>query len=205
MVSKRQTICNVMVNAIRSHDATTGRHAERTTAIVGILIDLMLRAGIYHDEIAEWDTNIVIPSALLHDIGKIAISDLILRKPDRLTKDEYEIMKTHTTKGEHIIDYGLTETGYSMFLEHARRFAGAHHERWDGSGYPRGLKRAEIPLEARILAPADVYDALTADRPYRAKLPHDAAMDIVVNGGGSQFDPKIIGVFQSVGFYVKNL
>jgi len=137
----------------------------------------------------------VISSARLHDIGKIVITDLILNKPENLTNEEIDLIKTHTLEGEKIIDTIITETGQELFLQYAKLFAGCHHERWDGMGYPRGLKGEEIPLHGRIMAIADAYDALISDRPYKKALTHAAATDILKNNSGTHFDPEIVKIF----------
>ena len=137
-------------------------------------------------------------SARLHDIGKITISDLILNKPKDLTADEYELMKSHAIEGEKIIDSIIAESGDEVFLQNAKLFAGGHHEHWDGTGYPRGLKGEDIPLQGRIMAIVDVYDALVADRPYKQAYTHEKAVEIIRESSGNQFDPKIVDVFLEV-------
>ena len=193
----QSSIVYVMANMVESRDETTGQHVERTTEFVRAMLEEMQEAGVYVRDIAAWDIGVVSDSARLHDIGKIAISDVILNKPDKLTAEEFSTMQTHTVKGEGIIDLILARTGSDGddFLRHARLFAGAHHEKWDGSGYPCGLCGLQIPLEARIMAPADVYDALTNDRPYRARMSHSQAREIITAGRGTHFDPQLVDVF----------
>jgi putative two-component system response regulator len=120
---------------------------------------------------------------------------LILNKPGKLTADEFEIIKTHTIEGERIIDSMITESGDETFLQHAKMFASYHHERWDGTGYPYGLKGKNIPLQGRVMALADVYDALVSDRPYKSAFTHEDAIGIIKDSRGTQFDPKIVDVF----------
>jgi putative two-component system response regulator len=129
-------------------------------------------------------------SMALHDVGKIAIPDRILLKPGKLDPDEYEIMKTHTTKGKEIISE-LGDVNSSIYLKHCEDICFGHHERWDGKGYPRQLKENEIPLTARVAAIADVYDALVCNRVYKAAMPYDKAVDIIAEGKGTQFDPIV--------------
>jgi putative two-component system response regulator len=117
-----------------------------------ILLTAMCEHNKYADEIKDWDLEVVTLSARLHDIGKIIVTDLVLNKPDRLTTDEFETMKTHAAGGERIIDSIMAESGGEIFLLNAKLFAGSHHERWDGTGYPRGLKGAEIPLQGGMYA-----------------------------------------------------
>jgi putative two-component system response regulator len=149
------------------------------------------------DELEAMDTEIVISSARLHDIGKIAISDMILNKPGKLTQEEFELMKTHALEGERIIDQIISRTENVEFLFNARLFAGTHHEKWDGSGYPNGFKGLEIPLLGRMMAVADVYDALITERPYKKAFSPDVAMEIIEKDSGTHFDPRIVEIFLS--------
>jgi putative two-component system response regulator len=136
-------------------------------------------------------------SAPLHDIGKIAIPDHILLKPGKLTDEEMSLMKTHTEKGAEILrqaqQYSSDTDGFFLI---AMEIARSHHERWDGAGYPDQISGDVIPLVARIMAVADVYDALTSVRPYKPPFSHEAAYDILLRGSGSQFDPGVIGAFE---------
>jgi putative two-component system response regulator len=143
----------------------------------------------------DWDMEKIISSARMHDLGKIAITDLILNKPGKLTNEEYEEMKSHAAEGERIIDEIIADTGEKEFLNHARLFAGNHHERWDGTGYPHGLKETEIPLQGRIMAIVDVYDALVSERSYKKALDKEKEVDIIIKKAGIHYDPKIAEVF----------
>jgi len=134
----------------------------------------------------------------MHDLGKISITDLIINKPDKLTDTEYEMMKTHAMEGERIIDKIISRTGEGEFLHNAKLFAGSHHERWDGNGYPRRLKGTEIPLQGRIMAIVDVYDALVSERPYKKALSDEEAVQIIMENAGTHYDPKIAEVFYKV-------
>jgi putative two-component system response regulator len=131
-------------------------------------------------------------------VGKIAISDTILNKPGKLTPEEFEIMKTHAAIGVTIIQKIEENAEEHDFMKHARLIAGGHHEKWDGTGYPLGVKEKEIPLEARLMAIADVYDALLSVRPYKQPLSSGEAMHIIQNGKGTQFDPVLVDVFLKV-------
>jgi putative two-component system response regulator len=137
----------------------------------------------------------VLQSAQLHDVGKIAVKDSILQKPGKLTSDEFEEIKKHTIFGEDVISKIKKKTSEQAFLEHAGIFAGTHHEKWDGSGYPRGLKGLEIPLQGRLMAIADVYDALVSDRPYKKAFTHEEATNIISQGKGTHFEPELVDVF----------
>jgi putative two-component system response regulator len=195
-------IVSVLADVVENRDETTGGHIERTSSYVKILINEMVQRGIYKEELQKmrrnWNIDVVCASARLHDIGKIAISDLILNKPGKLSDDEFTKIKEHVVEGEHIIDQIASKTGNVEFLRFARAFASYHHERCDGSGYPRGLAGENIPLEGRIMAIADVYDALVSDRPYKKAFSHEKAVEIIVNDSGRQFDPKLVELFKEI-------
>jgi len=180
---------------VESRDKATGGHVGRTTTYVRILVEAMASRGVYAQEVAEWDMESFISSARLHDVGKIAISDIILNKPGKLTDEEFAIMKTHTTEGEGFIDQMASRTDDVEFLRNAKLFAGTHHERWDGKGYPHGLKGADIPIHGRIMAIADVYDALVSERPYKKPFTPEQTINIIMENSGKQFDPLITGIF----------
>jgi response regulator RpfG family c-di-GMP phosphodiesterase len=176
-------------------DDDTGRHLERVSGY-SRLIAVSLRARGFHQRIITdvWIEDLV-RSAPLHDVGKVAIPDSILKKPGPLTNAEREVMKTHTTIGAATLEAAHVEGGARGFLEMGRDIALCHHERWDGEGYPRGTSGEEIPLEARILSLADVYDALTTKRPYKEAWPHEEAMSWIMERGGTQFDPEVVASF----------
>jgi len=194
----KDSIVGVLANMVESRDTMTGKHIERTTTYLGLLIKAMLLRGVYADEIADWDIDVVTSSSRLHDVGKIVITDLILNKPGSLTAEEFGIIKTHAAEGVRIIDSIIAESGDGAFLQNAKLFAGNHHERFDGTGYPNGLKGVEIPLHGRIMALVDVYDALTSDRPYKRAFSHEEALKIITESNGSHFDPKITDVFLEI-------
>jgi len=199
LVRLQRSLVSVLANMVENRDKLTGKHIERTARFLEILIDGMIERGVYADELNEWTLDVVVSSARLHDLGKIVVSDLILNKPGKLTNDEFELIKTHTLEGENIIDDIINESGREEFLENAKLLAGNHHEWWDGTGYPRGLKGEEIPLQGRIMAVADVYDALVSVRPYKDAFPHEKAVAIICENRGRQFDPQIVDVFVSLG------
>jgi putative two-component system response regulator len=190
---------SVIADMVESRDKVTGGHIERTQVYLRLLINELKNSEFYFDEIKNWDLALLLPSAQLHDVGKIVISDIILNKPSRLTDDEFDIIMTHCIEGEKIIDHIIAKTKDDGFLSYAKRFAGYHHEKWDGTGYPRGLKGLSIPLEGRILAVADVYDALRSDRPYKKAFTHKEAVQIITEDSGSHFDPVIVEAFLHVG------
>ena len=194
----RNSTVSALARVVENRDVFTGHHIERTTTYIEILLKAMLKRGMYLNEIETWDLDAVILASRLHDVGKVTISDLILNKPGRLTPEEFENMKTHTTEGERIIDEIIVESGYQELLHHAKIFAGYHHERFDGTGYPHGTKGDGIPLQGRVMAIVDVYDALISERPYKMPFPHDKALDIIIDSKGTHFDPKIVDVFLEV-------
>ena len=191
-------IISVIADIVESRDEITGGHVERTTTYLKLMINAMKSKGIYAEEIEKWDLSVVIPSARLHDVGKIKVSDVILNKPSSLTTEEFEIMKKHAIDGEQIIEQMITKIGEESFLLHAKLFAGYHHEWWNGKGYSRGLKGEEIPLQGRIMAIVDVYDALVSDRPYKKAFTHEKAVEIINNDKGTHFDPQLVDIFMSV-------
>ncbi len=189
------SIISIIAELVENRDKLTGVHIKRTTRYLEILIDGMLEHNVYTDELKKWNKKVAVTSAQLHDVGKITISDTILNKPGKLTRKEYEQIKTHTTAGEQIIDHMIEETSNGLFLNYAKLFAGYHHEFWDGSGYPYKLRGLEIPLQGRVMAVVDVYDALVSERVYKPAFSHEEAVQIIISEKGKHFDPKIIDVF----------
>jgi putative two-component system response regulator len=180
-----------LANVIEHRDLESGEHVKRTQLFVKALIDYLLDSdSVYAEEIKNFQPDMIVRSMALHDVGKIAIPDKILLKPGKLDPDEYEIMKTHTIRGKEII-HELGDVNTSIYLKHCEDICYGHHERWDGKGYPRQLKEKEIPIAARLAALADVYDALVCARVYKAAMPYEEALDIIMQGKGTQFDPII--------------
>jgi putative two-component system response regulator len=194
----QNSIISVLANIVENRATEKGGHIERTSAYIKILITEMKKRGVYKDIISDWDTDKMIASARMHDLGKISITDLIVNKPDKLTEEEYAVMKTHAEEGERIIDKIIAQTGEGEFLRNARLFAGHHHERWDGKGYPYRLKGEEIPLQGRIMAIVDVYDALVSERPYKKAFSEEEAVKIIMENAGTHYDPKIAEIFFDV-------
>ena len=179
-----------------TRDNETGMHIRRTQNYVRELATALQSHAPFASQLDDAAIQLVYKSAPLHDIGKVAIPDHILLKPGKLTAEEFELMKTHTTRGRDAIvaaESGLGER--NSFLSAAREVAYGHHEKWDGSGYPLGLSGEAIPLFARIMAVADVYDALISARVYKAGMPHAKALGIIAEGRGSHFDPDICDKF----------
>lgn len=184
-----------MSDIIESRDIETGGHVRRTSEVVRLLLEEMRkdpRSGVTE----EFCRNVV-KSAPMHDLGKIAVPDAILRKPDKLTEAEFDIVKLHPDKSAEIIDQVLTGIEDEQLLAIAKNIARYHHERVDGRGYPQGLRGEEIPLEARVMAIADVYDSLVSERCYKAPIPCDEAFRTIEAAMGSQFDPGLNPYFQA--------
>jgi len=200
----QNSIVAVLADMVENRDKGTGGHIERTSMYIKILIEEMKDKGVYADEIASWDVDKIISSARMHDLGKISITDVIVNKPGKLTEEEYDVMKSHAMEGERIIDEIISRTGEGDFLRNAKLFAGTHHERWDGKGYPRGLKETEIPLQGRIMAIVDVYDALVSERPYKKAFTNDEAVEIIMQNSGTHFDPAIAKLFYEVKDHIRS-
>ena len=185
----------VLADIVESRDKNTGAHVRKTAAYTDIIMHQLKKMGVYTDIITDEYISDVVNSAPLHDVGKIQVPDAILNKPGRLTDEEFEVMKKHTIAGHDIITQAIELVPNSGYLAEARNLAGYHHEKWDGTGYPYGRKAEEIPLSARIMAVADVFDALVSRRSYKEPMPFDKAMDIIREGAGKHFDPVIVEAF----------
>ncbi len=184
-----------MADMVENRDSDTGEHIRKTALYVKIIVEGLKRKGYYAEKITPKFMSDVVRSAPLHDIGKINIPDEVLNKPGKLTDEEFEIMKTHTTAGKKIMENAISTVEGENYLKEARNMAAYHHERWDGRGYPEGLHGEVIPLSARIMAVADVFDALTSPRVYKPAFPLEKALDIITEEAGKQFDPKCVEVF----------
>jgi putative two-component system response regulator len=194
----QNAVLSTVADLVEFRDDVTGGHVSRTQRYLKILLDEMIEEKVYVDEMTDWDMDYLLPSAQLHDVGKIAISDLILNKPGKLTDEEFEVMKTHAAIGVYAIKKIEQNAAEHAFLRHARRIAGTHHEWWDGSGYPSGVSGHDIPLEGRLMAIADVYDALISARPYKKPMSTDQARQIIEQERGTHFDPTLVDVFSRV-------
>lgn len=176
-------------------DPDMGGHIMRTKLYVRLLAEALAQKPKYKAELTADKIDQMYLSAPLHDLGKVAISDRILLKPDKLTIEEFDEMKLHTTIGEKTILEVQSQFKELELLEVAREIISGHHERWDGSGYPRGLAGDEIPLSARIMAVADVYDALISKRPYKPEYSHNQTVEMIKAEAGQHFDPEIVETF----------
>ncbi len=185
----------IMADLVESRDKSTGDHIRKTSAYVELLLRKLKEGGYFADELTDEYIYEVYNSSPLHDVGKIKVSDLILNKPGRLDDDEFEQMKQHTIEGEKIIENAMKISSTTGYLNEAKNIAAYHHEKWDGSGYPYGLKGTDIPLSARIMAVSDVFDALVSPRVYKPPMDFEKAMSIIVEGSGKHFDPDIVKVF----------
>ncbi|MCL2762165.1 MAG: response regulator [Treponema sp.] len=202
VVEKTQTvydlqnaILNALAEFVECRDDMTGRHIERTQNYLRLLVNFLLKNDVYKKEITSWDINFFVMSSQLHDVGKIAIRDSILLKPGKLLDDEFEEMKKHVMFGLKIVERIEENTKENTFLKHAKILIASHHERWDGSGYPNGIKGEAIPLQGRLMAIVDVYDALINERPYKKVLTHKEAIEIIKDGLGRHFDPLVGEIF----------
>ena len=185
----------VLADLVESRDKNTGDHVRKTAAYVRLITRKMKEKGLYPDILTDEYMEDVANSAPLHDVGKIMVSDTILNKPGRLTDEEFTIMKSHTTAGNQIIASAMSLVSDSGYLKEAKNLATYHHERYDGTGYPSGKSGEDIPLSARIMAVADVFDALVSRRSYKEPFTFEKAMEIIKEGAGTQFDPQIAGIF----------
>ena len=202
LIKKQQKINEMQVqitsrlaNLIESRDTETGEHVARTSAYVKALATDCLKEGIYTDIINEHYIDMLYNLAPMHDVGKILVSDKILRKPGKLTLEEYEEIKKHAALGGQVVRQVLSGLADDDMIDFAADIATYHHERWDGTGYPKGISGAEIPLSARIMAIADVYDALVTKRCYKDPIPPEEAFKIIEDESGTHFDPTLVSVF----------
>ena len=199
LAALQDAIIIAMASLAETRDNETGHHIRRTQHYIRELALCLKQDARYADELDDKLIATLYKSAPLHDIGKVGVPDRILLKPGRLTPDEFEEMKRHTIYGrDAIIAAEKTLEAPESFLCTARDIAYSHHEKWDGSGYPQGLVGEEIPLSARLMAIADVYDALITKRIYKEAIPHDEAVKIIAAGDGTHFDPNVIKVFLDI-------
>ncbi|MBO5560717.1 MAG: HD domain-containing protein [Firmicutes bacterium] len=196
LIAKMQNgLILVLADIVESRDKCTGDHIKKTAAYTRIIMDHLREMGKYTAILTDEYIEDVVNSAPLHDIGKIKIPDSILNTPGKLTDEEFDIMKTHTTAGAEIIDGAMELVSESGYLKEAKNLAYYHHEKWNGKGYPKGLKETEIPLSARIMAVADVFDALVSRRSYKEPFTFEKAMSIIIEGSGNHFEPDIVDAF----------
>jgi putative two-component system response regulator len=199
ILGMQNSMFNAVIDLVEFRDVSNKGHLKRTYQYLKILVEAMQRSETYYKEIADWDDiETVLKSSRLHDIGKISISNDILLKAGKLTEEEFEEMKKHTVYGVKIIEKLEEDAPDYEFFKYAKLFAGTHHERWDGKGYPYGLAREAIPIQGRLMAVADVYDALVSKRLYNIRQSHQDVVQCIKDGQGTQFDPNLIELFMSV-------
>ena len=190
----QKSVISSLATVVEERDENTGEHILRCEEYVEKLLDRMKAQNRYSYLTKEYCSNVTMAAAM-HDIGKVRIPDHILNKPGRLTEEEFEIMKKHSEYGAEIIRKTMGDIEEKDYITIAYNIARYHHERYDGKGYPEGLRGEDIPLEARIMALADVYDALISERVYKKAFPAEKAREIILEGGGTQFDPALVPLF----------
>jgi HD-GYP domain-containing protein (c-di-GMP phosphodiesterase class II) len=194
-----------MANLAEYRDPETGGHIKRTRRYVRLLAEHIKHHDKYKHFLSDANIDMLYKSAPLHDIGKVGIPDYILLKPGGLTDKEFEVMKTHTTLGRDVIESSVRKLGKKSFLTIAAEMAHSHQEKWDGSGYPQGLKEDAIPISGRLMALADVYDALISKRVYKPPFPHAKSVDIIKKGRGTHFDPDMVDAFLEINEQFRNI
>ena len=183
---------------VEFRDEATGGHIVRTQLYLKALVENMIKRNIYPGVLEAKDIAWLMQSSQLHDVGKINIPDNILNKQGKLTNEEYDMMKKHTVIGREAISKITDRVEESEFLKYASIMAYSHHEKWDGTGYPLGLAGEDIPIQGRLMAIADVYDALISERPYKKAFTHEDAVEMIVDGKGTHFDPQLVELFQDI-------
>ncbi|MDR2162936.1 MAG: HD domain-containing protein [Clostridiales Family XIII bacterium] len=195
----QEALLSTVAEIVEFRDIVTGGHVKRTSQYLEALINNIKKFGIYEEETAEWDVSLVTASSMLHDVGKIKTPDAVLLKNSKLTESEFDEIKQHTIVGADLLQTirnNMAGENDENYLTYAITFAKYHHEKWDGSGYPEGLKGAEIPLLGRLMSIVDVYDALVSKRPYKEGMDPVKAGSIIIGDAGRAFDPLLIEVFK---------
>ncbi len=197
-LATQDAMLEAIANITETRDSETGDHIRRTRSYVKALAEYIRKKPAYAATVDDAYIEHLFQSAPLHDLGKVGIPDHILLKPGKLSAAEFEEIRKHPVYGKRVIDAAQAKLGDISFLKFAGEMVLYHHEQWDGKGYPTGLKGEEIPLSGRIMAIADVYDALISDRPYKKGFPHEKAVEIILAGRGSQFDPQLVDAFGGI-------
>lgn len=205
LVLTQEATIHAMASLAEWRDPETGAHIKRTQNYVRVLAEHMATLPGYAERLTPGVISWLYLSAPLHDVGKVAIADAVLHKPGPLSDEEYEAMKEHTVRGRAVLASAEQLLGGNSFLKIASDIAYCHHERWDGKGYPRGLAGEDIPLPARLMSVADVYDALRSQRVYKPPMSHETAAKIITDGRGTQFDPTVVDAFTVVQDQFKNI
>ena len=194
----QEATLETIANLAEYRDPETGGHINRTKGYIKVLAERLKEHPKYKDIINDTLISSYFKACPLHDIGKIGIRDEVLLKPGKLTPSEYKEMKQHTIIGYETLKMAANQLGQNSFLTYAMEFALHHHERWDGTGYPDGLKGEEIPISCRLMTIADVYDALISKRVYKPAFSHNKSVSIILEGNGTHFDPELIEIFKEV-------
>jgi putative two-component system response regulator len=189
-----------MAQMVESRDRETGEHLDRVRTYSRLLSEALRRRKYESERLNAEFCELIYLTSPLHDVGKIGVPDAVLQKDGPLTEDEYEIIKTHTLKGAETLQAAIDKHPHACFLTMARDIARSHHEWFDGSGYPDGLSGSDIPLAARIVTLADVYDALTSERIYKEAYSHELSKAEIIKGKGTQFDPEVVDAFETLEF-----
>ncbi len=198
IIEMQYSVVHVLSDMVEKRDGSTGGHLLRTRSFMKHLIEKVVEHNIYPELMKDIDAELYSHSSQMHDVGKISIPDGILLKPGKLTEEEFNTMKKHAEMGEAALSHSLKDNEDVEFLRVAAEFASTHHEKWDGSGYPKGLKGDEIPITGRLMAIVDVYDALISERPYKSAFSHEKAVEIILNDSGTHFDPALVSVFEKI-------
>ncbi len=194
----KEIIIHCLASLAETRDPETGGHIYRTQNYVRVLANELKNYDTFKDDLSDEVVDILYKTAPLHDIGKVGVRDDILLKPGKLTDEEFEEMKNHTVYGRDAIISSGADLETNTFLRYACEIAYSHQEKWDGSGYPEGISGDNIPISGRLMAVADVYDALISKRVYKSAMDHEKACDIILEGKGSHFDPNIVDAFENV-------
>lgn len=195
LVITRDLTINALIGLLEVRNIETSNHTRRTQWMMKVLCDSLKNRGKYLEVLTEDYIRELFDTAPLHDIGKVGIPDSILLKPGKLSSEEFDIMKKHTTIGVDALSHDLNMEEVPAFIKTAIEIVGTHHEKYSGSGYPYGLKGKEIPLPGRLMAIVDVYDALTSKRVYKPAYAHEYALELIRNESGNHFDPEIVEAF----------
>lgn len=193
----RDLVFFTLARLAESRDPETGHHLERIEGYTRLLTQWLAKNGPYQDTLTDHYCKEICRSSILHDIGKVGIPDSVLLKPGKLTREEFEVMQQHAEIGAQALEDSSLLSEFSDFLSLAIEIARYHHERFNGKGYPHGLSGTEIPLSARIVAVADVFDALTSERIYKKAMPADEARMLILAESGEHFDPEIVAAFEA--------
>lgn len=194
----QENTISALANLVESRDSDTGNHVKRTSLYVKLLANAAKDAGLYPELLTDYNIDLMVKAAPMHDIGKIVVADYILKKPGKLTDEEFDLMKRHTVEGKRIVNDVLGMGQNKDYIRITCEIATSHHEKWNGSGYPYKLSGEDIPLSARIMAVADVFDALVSPRCYKEPFSIEKAFEILQKDAGSHFDPNLVPVFISL-------